>query len=62
MTGKRKLGKWDDARASYENFKIYDDSAIRRATELGYATCNHSWPRFTGRGHETRSAATLWKP
>lgn len=47
MTGELRRGLYDDAHDSYEKFKIYDDSAIKGATKLGFETCNYAWPRFT---------------
>jgi hypothetical protein len=36
---------YDSARGHYELYKKYDDSALQRANQLGYSSCNHAWPR-----------------
>ncbi|XVV07675.1 hypothetical protein ACQPW3_20780 [Actinosynnema sp. CA-248983] len=40
-------GNYDGARERFETYKKYDDSALLRANELGYSSCNYAWPRPT---------------
>jgi hypothetical protein len=45
MTEQSAAGRYDTARGYYETYKKYDDSALRRANELGYSGCDYAWPR-----------------
>jgi hypothetical protein len=48
MTKRITSSQWDAAKAHFEQYKKYDDSAVQRANQLGYSSCNHTWPRPTG--------------
>lgn len=40
-------GNYDGARERFKTYEKYDDSALLRANELGYSSCNYAWPRPT---------------
>ncbi|MEV6908300.1 hypothetical protein [Amycolatopsis sp. NPDC051071] len=47
MTKQSAADHYDLARQYYDRSKPFDDSALRRANELGYRHCDYAWPRPT---------------
>ncbi|MEV1204692.1 hypothetical protein [Microbispora rosea] len=40
--------EWKTASAYLDMYAKYDDSAIKRANDLGFSSCNYTWPRPSG--------------